>query len=136
MIKKGREKRRRRAKPSAILKGCRRRRAGSCAGNGTAGPESAEAEPQPLAQPPAGTTLKKRLTGHHPQCQRKADDHAGRTAHHPAQRAAESCRSADHRPKLICDQGACGGCTVLLEGKTVYGCMLLAVDAVGKKVTR
>jgi aerobic-type carbon monoxide dehydrogenase small subunit (CoxS/CutS family) len=38
-------------------------------------------------------------------------------------------------PKLICDQGACGGCTVLLEGKTVYGCMQLAVDAVGKRVT-
>ncbi|HLJ56580.1 MAG TPA: (2Fe-2S)-binding protein [Chthonomonadaceae bacterium] len=38
-------------------------------------------------------------------------------------------------PKLICDQGACGGCTVLLDGKTMYGCMLLAVDAVGRKVT-
>jgi aerobic-type carbon monoxide dehydrogenase small subunit (CoxS/CutS family) len=38
-------------------------------------------------------------------------------------------------PKLICDQGACGGCTVLVDGRSVYGCMQLAVDVVGKKIT-
>lgn len=38
-------------------------------------------------------------------------------------------------PKLVCDQGACGGCTVLVDGKTAYGCMLLAVDLVGRKIT-
>jgi len=37
--------------------------------------------------------------------------------------------------KRICDHGACGGCTVLLDGKPVNACMLLAVDAAGKKVT-
>lgn len=38
-------------------------------------------------------------------------------------------------PKLVCDQGACGGCTVMVNGKTVYGCMQLAVDMAGKKIT-
>ena len=38
-------------------------------------------------------------------------------------------------PKLVCDQGACGACTVLVDGKTMYACMLLAVDVAGKKIT-
>lgn len=38
-------------------------------------------------------------------------------------------------PKLVCDMGTCGSCTVLLEGKPVYGCLLLAVDVAGKKIT-
>jgi len=38
-------------------------------------------------------------------------------------------------PKEICDRGACGGCSVQLDGKLVNSCMMLAVDAVGKKVT-
>jgi xanthine dehydrogenase YagT iron-sulfur-binding subunit len=38
-------------------------------------------------------------------------------------------------PKLVCDMGTCGACTVLLDGKPVYGCLVLAVDAVGKKIT-
>ena len=38
-------------------------------------------------------------------------------------------------PKLVCDIGTCGACTVLLNDKPVYGCLVLAVDAVGKKIT-
>jgi xanthine dehydrogenase YagT iron-sulfur-binding subunit len=38
-------------------------------------------------------------------------------------------------PKLVCDAGTCGACTVLLNGKPVYGCSVLAIDAVGSKVT-
>jgi xanthine dehydrogenase YagT iron-sulfur-binding subunit len=38
-------------------------------------------------------------------------------------------------PKLVCDAGTCGACTVLLEGKPVYGCSVLAIDVVGKSVT-
>ncbi len=37
--------------------------------------------------------------------------------------------------KLVCDHGSCGACTVHLDGKPVYSCMTLAVDAVGRKVT-
>jgi xanthine dehydrogenase YagT iron-sulfur-binding subunit len=38
-------------------------------------------------------------------------------------------------PKLVCDMGTCGCCTVLLDDKPVYGCMSLAIDVVGKKIT-
>jgi aerobic-type carbon monoxide dehydrogenase small subunit (CoxS/CutS family) len=38
-------------------------------------------------------------------------------------------------PKLVCDMGTCGACTVLLEGKPIYSCLVLAVDAVGKSIT-
>jgi len=38
-------------------------------------------------------------------------------------------------PKLVCDMGTCGCCTVLLNDKPVYGCLVLAIDAVGKKIT-
>ena len=38
-------------------------------------------------------------------------------------------------PKLVCDAGTCGACTVLLEGKPVYGCSVLAIDVIGKQIT-
>jgi aerobic-type carbon monoxide dehydrogenase small subunit (CoxS/CutS family) len=38
-------------------------------------------------------------------------------------------------PKLVCDAGTCGSCTVLIDDKPVYSCLVLAVDAVGKKIT-
>jgi aerobic-type carbon monoxide dehydrogenase small subunit (CoxS/CutS family) len=38
-------------------------------------------------------------------------------------------------PKLVCDAGTCGACTVLIDGKPAYACLQLAVDCVGKKIT-
>ena len=38
-------------------------------------------------------------------------------------------------PKLVCNVGTCGACTVLLDGHPVYGCSVLAIDAVGRSVT-
>ena len=37
--------------------------------------------------------------------------------------------------KIVCDRGQCGACTVVLDGHTVYSCMILAADAVGKPIT-
>ena len=37
--------------------------------------------------------------------------------------------------KLICDRGECGGCTVMVDGKSIYACMMLAMDAQGKEIT-
>ncbi len=33
-----------------------------------------------------------------------------------------------------CEQGACGACTVVLDGKTVRGCLVLAVQADGADI--
>lgn len=37
--------------------------------------------------------------------------------------------------KVICDRGACSGCTVWLDKMPVNSCMTLAIDAVGHEVT-
>jgi xanthine dehydrogenase YagT iron-sulfur-binding subunit len=37
--------------------------------------------------------------------------------------------------KRVCDRGECGACTVLLDGKAVYACSILAIEAQGKKIT-
>jgi carbon-monoxide dehydrogenase small subunit len=36
--------------------------------------------------------------------------------------------------KRGCDQGACGSCTVLVNGDAYLSCIMLAMDAVGKKI--
>src|SRR5438046_1621018 len=36
--------------------------------------------------------------------------------------------------KRVCDRGTCGACTVMLDGKVVYSCSMLAVEAQGKKI--
>jgi xanthine dehydrogenase YagT iron-sulfur-binding subunit len=36
--------------------------------------------------------------------------------------------------KRVCDRGTCGACTVLIDGKTVYSCTMLAVEARGKTI--
>ena len=33
--------------------------------------------------------------------------------------------------KISCDEGACGACTIIMDGKAVLSCMLLAVQANG-----
>jgi carbon-monoxide dehydrogenase small subunit len=37
--------------------------------------------------------------------------------------------------KQSCDEGNCGACTVLLDGKPANSCLLLAVEAQGKEIT-
>ncbi len=36
--------------------------------------------------------------------------------------------------KRVCDRGTCGACTVILDGKAMYSCTVLAVDAQGKQI--
>ena len=38
-------------------------------------------------------------------------------------------------PKCGCDRGDCGSCTVMISGKTVRSCMVLAVEADGQRLT-
>jgi aerobic-type carbon monoxide dehydrogenase small subunit (CoxS/CutS family) len=36
--------------------------------------------------------------------------------------------------KLFCDQGACGACTVIMDGRPVLSCMTLAIECDGKHI--
>jgi len=37
--------------------------------------------------------------------------------------------------KKVCDMGDCGACTVLVDGRAMYACLLLAVDCRGREIT-
>jgi xanthine dehydrogenase YagT iron-sulfur-binding subunit len=36
--------------------------------------------------------------------------------------------------KRVCDRATCGSCTVLVDGKAVYACSMLAIDVEGKNI--
>jgi len=36
--------------------------------------------------------------------------------------------------KRVCDRGTCGACTVIIDGKVMYSCSVLAIDAQGKQI--
>jgi xanthine dehydrogenase YagT iron-sulfur-binding subunit len=36
--------------------------------------------------------------------------------------------------KKVCDRGTCGSCTVILDGKPVYSCSVLAIEAQGREM--
>ena len=56
---------------------------------------------------------------------------------HPHQTLAEVLREELQLTgtKLSCNEGACGTCTVLLDGLPVRSCLLLAADAEGREIT-
>ena len=37
--------------------------------------------------------------------------------------------------KRVCDRASCGACTVIIDGKAVYSCTVLAIEAQNKKIT-
>jgi len=36
--------------------------------------------------------------------------------------------------KRVCDRGACGACTMIVDGRTAYSCSILAIEVQGKEV--
>jgi xanthine dehydrogenase YagT iron-sulfur-binding subunit len=36
--------------------------------------------------------------------------------------------------KRVCDRGSCGACTMIVDGRTVYACSMLAIEAQGKTI--
>lgn len=37
--------------------------------------------------------------------------------------------------KRVCDRATCGACTMIVDGKPVYSCSMLAIEAQGKSIT-
>ncbi len=37
-------------------------------------------------------------------------------------------------PKMFCDRGACGSCTVIMDGRPILSCMTLAIECDGKSI--
>lgn len=94
-----------------------------------------EAEAKPLAAEPAGQTLKKgfqKITLNVNGQPLTMEVEPRTTLLNALRNHAEPPLTG---PKLVCDMGSCGCCTVHINGKAVYGCLQLAVDSVGKKIT-
>ena len=36
--------------------------------------------------------------------------------------------------KRVCDRGTCGACTMIVDGRTVYACSMLAIEAQGQSI--
>lgn len=36
--------------------------------------------------------------------------------------------------KRVCDRATCGACTMIIDGKPMYGCTVLAIEAQGRKI--
>ncbi len=36
--------------------------------------------------------------------------------------------------KKVCDMGECGACTVIIDGKAAYSCLVLAIECAGRRV--
>jgi xanthine dehydrogenase YagT iron-sulfur-binding subunit len=36
--------------------------------------------------------------------------------------------------KRVCDRGACGACTMIVDGRTIYSCSTLAIEVQGKQI--
>jgi xanthine dehydrogenase YagT iron-sulfur-binding subunit len=52
---------------------------------------------------------------------------------------ATLCDTLRHRldltaAKRVCDRGTCGACSVIIDGKVMYSCTVLAIDAQGRKI--
>lgn len=44
-------------------------------------------------------------------------------------------RAGIKSPKIGCERGDCGSCTVLLDGRSVRSCLILAVETDGREIT-
>ena len=93
-------------------------------GTGLLEREAAAAEPRPIRRT--------RRRPHHPQHQRQTVN----LTVEPRVTLLDALRNHLDLTgaKRVCDRGTCGACTVILDGKSVYGCTVLAIDAQGKNI--
>jgi xanthine dehydrogenase YagT iron-sulfur-binding subunit len=102
--------------------------AGGAAAGGLVGQGLAQAEPQQVARASGTLEIELAVNG----TARKLKVEPRTTLLNALRNHLEPAVTG---PKLVCDAGTCGACTVLLDGRPVYACMLLALDAVGRQVT-
>ncbi len=118
----------------SFIKGAGAGVAGAAAVSTAAAPEEAAAAPAPVKLGPGPVRVTLNING------------SPRTVEvEPRTTLVNVLRGVGHTPlpadqaltgaKVGCDRGSCGACTVLVDGKPVYSCMLLAVDAAGRKIT-
>lgn len=43
-------------------------------------------------------------------------------------------RTGTKSPKIGCERGDCGSCTIILDGRTVRSCLILAVEVDGREI--
>jgi aerobic-type carbon monoxide dehydrogenase small subunit (CoxS/CutS family) len=44
-------------------------------------------------------------------------------------------QAAVKSPKIGCERGDCGSCTIIMDGRTVRSCLVLAIEADGHEIT-
>jgi xanthine dehydrogenase YagT iron-sulfur-binding subunit len=86
--------------------------------------EAKPAGPEVLGPGPVAVTLK--VNG---------KDHALKVEPRTTLLDALRTRCGTTGPKEVCDRGACGACTVLVDGVAWNACMTLALDVEGKAIT-
>ncbi len=67
----------------------------------------------------------------------RVNGHTYQVAAHPSERLLDVLRDrlSLTGTKEGCGTGQCGACTVLVEGRAVNSCLVLAADAAGKEIT-
>jgi xanthine dehydrogenase YagT iron-sulfur-binding subunit len=101
-------------------------------GSGLLGPAFPGTEPAPTTEPEAGGADALDVTLEVNGRARRARVPARTTL---LETLRERLDPACTGPKLVCGEGTCGACTVLLDGRPVYSCLVLAVDAQGRPIT-
>lgn len=88
-------------------------------------PEEAQAQSSVKAQGPAAVPITLNVNGR-----------PLKTAIEPRETLLDTLRAKfDHTgAKRVCDRGACGACTVIVDNKVQYACTVLAIDAQGKQI--
>src|SRR5262249_29347661 len=89
---------------------------------------------RPRGDAPAGAAARERVTlningrDHHLELEPRTTLLSALRNHMPPSEALTGAKPG-------CEMGSCGACSVLVDGRAAYSCLMLAVDAQGRKIT-